>query len=50
MDIVDGWQEVRLTRDGEVSTRQCSEAVGGDPTHLIESNRIVEIAAEEENH
>lgn len=52
--IVDGWQEVRLTRDGEVSTtRQCSEAAGDHVnalTDLIESNSIVAIAAEEVNH
>ena len=53
--MVDGWQEVRLTRDGEVTTtRQRSETAGGDRvnalTDLIEDNSIVAIAAEEDNH
>ena len=51
--MVDGWQEVRLTRDGEVTTRQRSEAAEGDRvnalTDLIEGNSIVAIAAED-NH
>ena len=51
--MVDGWQEARLTRDGEV-TRQRSEAAGGDRvnalTDLIEGNSIVAKPAEEDNH
>ena len=43
-----------MTRDGEVTTRQRSEAAGGNRvnavTDLIEDNSIVEIAAEEDNH
>lgn len=52
--MVDGWQEVRLTRNGEVSTRPHSEAAGGDHvnalTDLTEGNSIVAITAEEDNH
>lgn len=52
--MVDGWQEVRLTSDGEVSTRPHSEAAGGDRvnalTDLIEGNSIVAITAEEDNY
>lgn len=51
--MVDGWQEVRLTRDGEVSTRPHSEAAGDHVnalTDLTEGNSIVAITAEEDNH
>ena len=53
--MVDGWQEVRLTRDGEVTaTRQRSDAAGGDCvnalTDLIEDTSIVAIATDEGNH